>query len=65
MVSFYRGIAHQTLKNQPIGNVKIRCRLEKIDKNGKPQQAGDHRALYSFASEKRKSPKPYQKMIIY
>ena len=53
MVSCYRGIAHQTLKNQPIGNVKIRCRLEKIDKTGKPQQAGDHRVLYSFASEKK------------
>jgi hypothetical protein len=32
MVSYYRGIAHQTLKNQTMGNVKIRCRLEKIDK---------------------------------
>jgi hypothetical protein len=41
MVGCYRGIVYQTLKNQPIGNVKIRCRLEKIDKTGKPQQADD------------------------
>ena len=41
MVSYHREIVNQTLKNQPIGNVKIRCRLEKIDKTGKPQQAGD------------------------
>ena len=34
MISCYKGIAHQTLKNQTIGNVKIRCRLEKIDKTG-------------------------------
>ena len=34
MVSCYKEIAHQTLKNQPIGNAKIRCRLEKIDKTG-------------------------------
>jgi hypothetical protein len=34
MVSYHRGIAHQTLKNQTISNVKIRCRLEKIDKTG-------------------------------
>jgi len=34
MVSCYRGIAHQTLKNQTASNVKIRCRLEKIDKTG-------------------------------
>jgi hypothetical protein len=34
MVSYYKGIAYQTLKNQAIGNVKIRCRLEKIDKTG-------------------------------
>ena len=40
MVSCYRGIANQTLKNQAISNVKIRCRLEKIDKTGKPRQAG-------------------------
>jgi len=40
MVSCYRGTARQTLKNQPIGNVKIRCRLEKIGKTGKFQQAG-------------------------
>jgi len=40
-MSYHREIAHQTLKNQTIGNVKIRCRLEKIDKTGKVQQAGD------------------------
>jgi len=34
MVKYYRGIAHQTLKNQTTGNVKIRCRLEKIGKTG-------------------------------
>jgi len=27
-------MAHQTLKNQTMGNVKIRCRLEKTDKTG-------------------------------
>jgi len=32
--NYYRGIAHQTLKNQTMGNVKIRCRLEMIDKTG-------------------------------
>ena len=41
MVSCYRGIANQTLKNQTISNVKIRCRLEKIDKTGNSQHAGD------------------------
>ena len=41
MVSCYRGIANQTLKNQAISNVKIRCRLEKTGKTGKSQQTGD------------------------
>ena len=41
MVSCYRGIALQILKNQPIGTVNIRCRLEKIDKTVEPQRAGD------------------------
>ena len=31
---YHREIANQTLKNQTTGNVKIRCRLEKIDKTG-------------------------------
>jgi len=34
-------IAYKTLKNQTTGNVKIGCRLEKSDKTGKSQQAGD------------------------
>jgi hypothetical protein len=33
-MSYHRKIANQTLKNQATGNVKIRCRLEKIDKTG-------------------------------
>jgi hypothetical protein len=40
-MSYHREIANQTLKNQTAGNVKIRCRLEKIDKTGKVQKAGD------------------------
>jgi hypothetical protein len=38
MVSHYREIAHQTLKNQTTGNLKIRCRLEKIGKTGNNTQ---------------------------
>jgi hypothetical protein len=41
MVSYDRGVVNQTLKNQTAGNVKIRCRLAKIDKTGKSQQADD------------------------
>jgi hypothetical protein len=41
MVSYHIGVAHQTLKNQTAGNVKIRCRLEKTYKTRKIQQAGD------------------------
>jgi hypothetical protein len=33
-MSYHRKIANQTLKNQATGNVKIRCRLEKIGKTG-------------------------------
>jgi hypothetical protein len=35
MVSYDRGVVNQTLKNQTAGNVRIRCRLEKIDKTGR------------------------------
>jgi hypothetical protein len=41
MLSYHREIANQTLKNQSTGKVKIRCRLEKTCKTGRPQQAGD------------------------
>jgi len=44
MVTCYRGIAHQTHKNQTISNVKIRCRLEKIDKTGDSEEAGDKKS---------------------
>jgi hypothetical protein len=40
-MSYHREIANQTLKNQTASNVKIRCRLEKTGKAGKPRQAGD------------------------
>jgi hypothetical protein len=40
-MNYHREIANQTLKNQTTGNEKIRCRLEKTGKTGRPQQAGD------------------------
>jgi hypothetical protein len=66
-MNYHREIANQTLKNQITGNVKIRCRLEKDDKTGKPKQAGDtkhvtpafatsyaeYRAPYSFTLKER------------
>jgi hypothetical protein len=40
-MSYHREISNQTLKNQSTCKVKIRCRLEKTCKTGRPQQAGD------------------------
>jgi len=53
MASHYGEIAHQTLKNQTTGNVKIRCRLEKIDKTGNSQLKKDvfHRSMQRLMND--------------
>jgi hypothetical protein len=52
-MSYHREIANQTLKNQTAGNVKIRCRLEKIGKtvNSQLKKAAFHYSMRRFMND--------------